>query len=87
MGLQGSGWWLGLEALLKALGQVAQMPSQRPQTSIGAHMTVRASDRLTDLIGVGLEFLMDSEGNVRLEFYNGNIVRSKPSGDLENTAS
>ena len=50
-------------------------------------MTARASDRLEDLRGIGLEYLMDAEGNVRLEFYNGNIIRSKPSGDLSETVT
>lgn len=50
-------------------------------------MTARASDNLKDLLGIGLEFLLDADGNVRLEFYNGNIIRNKPAGDLSDTVS
>lgn len=48
-------------------------------------MTIRASDKLSDLTGIGVEWLMDTNGYIRLEFFNGNIVRSKPSGNMEDT--
>lgn len=48
-------------------------------------MKCKASDNIQDLTGQGLEFLMDKFGNVRLEFFNGNIVRSKPSGNTADT--
>lgn len=48
-------------------------------------MKAKASDNIQDLLGVGLEFLIDRLGNVRLEFFNGNIVRSKALGDNETT--
>lgn len=50
-------------------------------------MTARASDKLSDLIGVGLEYYLDAYGNVRLEFYNGNIIKGKGVGNMEPTLS
>lgn len=50
-------------------------------------MTIRASDRLSDLIGIGAEWLMDKEGNIRLEFFDGNIVRSNSTGNRMDTFS
>lgn len=49
-------------------------------------MKANASDNIQDLTGKGLEFFTDKEGLVRLEFWNGTIVRSNPSGNTEDTA-
>lgn len=47
---------------------------------------IKASNKLTDLTGQGTEFLVTDDGEyVRLEFWNGNIVRAKPSGNNEDT--
>lgn len=47
---------------------------------------IKASDNLSDLTGEGTEFWTTKDKNfVRLEFFNGNIVRSKPSGNTEDT--
>lgn len=48
-------------------------------------MKAKASDNIQDLTGQGLEFLMDKAGNVRLEFYDGNIVRHSKSGNEDAT--
>ena len=48
-------------------------------------MTARVSDRLIDLIGIGLEWLVDKDGNIRLEFFDGNIVRPIQAGNKLDT--
>jgi hypothetical protein len=45
----------------------------------------KASDNIQDLTGQGLEFLMDKAGNVRLEFFDGHIVRHSKSGNNDVT--
>lgn len=49
-------------------------------------MTIKASNKLTDLTGIGTEFLVSDDGVwVRLEFYNGNIVRTASQGNKDDT--
>lgn len=44
-------------------------------------MTIRVSDRIQDLNGVGVEFLTDKDGNIIAEFVNGNMRRESFSTD------
>ena len=37
-------------------------------------MTIRVSNKVMDLTGIGIEYLVDELGNVRAEFYDGNFV-------------
>jgi len=39
-------------------------------------MTINVSDKLSDLTGVGVEYLTDKNGDVLASFYNGNFQRA-----------
>jgi len=47
--------------------------------------TIKVSTSVQDLTGVGEEYLVDSFGDARAKFYNGNLVLSYPSGNTDET--
>jgi hypothetical protein len=49
---------------------------------------IKASNKLQDLSGQGLEWLLSDDGEfIRLEFYDGNIVRRGGTGNTDDTVT